>query len=722
MLILLAVFPVVSAAVEIAFSDAVIGPAASRQFAPAIASNGDGYLVVWSDQRSGLETYAARVSHNGELLDPTGIRLGAAMSNERAVVWTGSEWLIVWNTPDGRLWESRVTREGVVRHDARQLAERLQSPRVVQAGAHTVIGYSSMDHPFVPRAMFVDGAGRIVNDLALASGDAQRQAPSVAWNGAQLVAVWAVGPRPDDVTIEGVRLSVSGLIDATPRPIVSDGAPLDPRIASDGSNFLLVTRDNFTRIDSARRLSADLGTVGAAVDLPSGGIDRTTLLWNASRYVVLSEDGASISAFRLDASGVAIDAQPVVLASTNGAGTAAPVAAAAGAELFVAWVGVDDPAAAEENFDIYGATVSPSLTAGARRLLSASAAAQTDPRIVSSGRTILALWKEGSSLFLRRVTSDGEPVDATPVLLSSTAGDVSAAFDGTKYFVAWIDVTGSELMTMQVSEREPVDARAAWRREAASPIAVAAASDGGTTIVSWVSGGVLQLAGVVSEGKVSEAPPLVLAEGSIESLAATGSAGGGFLVTWGDAAISEAGSAFPSGIRGAVVSAELVVTSFPGFEVVDTADEEGAPALAWNGREWLVVWERSILNRKELRARRITRDGWPIDGTPRDEGILVAAHARSPQVVWDGSSYTFSWRGTGASSRAHFGSMADLAGVITNAIDAGEVAAAPALSVVGRERVASAYSRIAREAAYGGVARAFLQVPEGQQGRRRSVR
>lgn len=722
MLILLAAFPVVSTAVEIAFSDAVIGPAASRQFAPSIAANGDGYLVVWSDQRSALETYATRLTRDGEVLDPTGIRLGVAMSNERVVVWTGSEWLIVWNTPDGRLWESRLTRDGVVRHDARQLAERVQSPRVVQAGAHTVIGYSSMDHPFVPRAMFVDGAGRIANDLQLASGDAQRQAPSVGWNGAHVVAVWAVGPRADDVTIEGVRLSVAGLIDATPRPIVSDGAPLDPRIASDGSNFLIVTRDNLTRIDSARRLSADLGTIGSAVDLPSGGIDRTTLLWNGSRYVVLSEDGASISAFRLDAAGMAIDAQPVVLASTNGVGAATPVAAAAGADLFVAWVGVDDPQAADENFDIYGATVSPSLTAGARRLLSASAAAQSDPRIVSSGRTILALWKEGSSLLLRRINADGEPVDATPVLLSSTAGELSATFDGAKYFVAWIDTKSSELMTMEISEREPVDARAAWRREAGSPIAVAAASDGGTTIVSWVSDGVLQLAAVGSEGKVSEAAPLVLAEGSIESLAVTGSAGDGFLVTWGDAATSEAGNVFPSGIRGAVVSPELVVTSFPGFEIVDTADEEGTPAVTWNGREWLVVWERSVFNRKELRARRITRDGWPIDGTPRDEGVLVVAHARSPQVVWDGSSYRFAWRGTATASRVHFGSMGDLAGAITDAVDAGEAAAAPALSVVGRERVASAYSRIAREAAYGGVARAFLRVPEGQQGRRRSVR
>lgn len=718
---LLAVFPVVSFAAEIAFSNAVVGPAASHQFSPAIGSNGDGYLVVWSDRRASLETYATRLSRDGAVLDRTGIRLGSAMANERAVVWTGSEWRIVWNTPDGRLWESRVTRDGVVLHDARTIAERVQAPNVVQAGAHTVVGYSSMDHPFVPRAMFIDAAGRIANDVALASGSVERQSPGVGWNGTHVVAVWASGPQPGSVVIEGIRVTVSGLIDAAPRALVSAGSPLQPRIASDGNDFLIVTRDYGTKIDTARRLSADLATVGTATDLPSGGIDRTTLLWNGSRYVMVSEDGAAITGFRLDSSGAMIDPQPVTLASTDGVGTAAPVAAAAGGELFVAWVGVDDPAAADDDFDIYGATISPSMTAAARRLISASAAAQTNPRIVSGGQTILTLWNEGSKLFARRVTGDGEPIDSTPVLLSSSAADVATAGGSSNVFVAWTDRANGRLMTMRVPERGLLDPRAAWRRDVESPVAVALSADGGTTVIGWVSKGALQIARVDDDGRIRDEAPLPVAEGAIESPAITGSEGGGFLVTWTDTATSGVGNVFPSAIRGAVVSSQLAVISFPGFEIVDTADEEGAPAAAWNGSEWLVVWERSILNRRELRARHITRDGWPIEGTARDEGVLVAEHAMSPQVVWDGSRYAFAWRSSGESPRVRFASLANLEQRATDVADAGEAAAAPVLSLVGRGRVASAYSKISRDAAHGGVARAFMQLPEGQ-GRRRSVR
>src|SRR5438874_1931453 len=62
----------------------------------AIASDGDRFLAVWSDQRDRGAVYAARIARNGTVLDPHGILL-ANINSVVAAVWTGDRYLVVWN-------------------------------------------------------------------------------------------------------------------------------------------------------------------------------------------------------------------------------------------------------------------------------------------------------------------------------------------------------------------------------------------------------------------------------------------------------------------------------------------------------------------------------------------------------------------------------------------------------------------------------------------------
>ena len=62
-----------------------IGVAASFQVAADVAFSGTSYLVVWSDSRNGnVDTYAARVSPGGTVLDPFGIAIGEQHGRARA--------------------------------------------------------------------------------------------------------------------------------------------------------------------------------------------------------------------------------------------------------------------------------------------------------------------------------------------------------------------------------------------------------------------------------------------------------------------------------------------------------------------------------------------------------------------------------------------------------------------------------------------------------------
>lgn len=92
--------------------DAAIAPAAGNQTTPAIATGGQGSLVVWADDRSSatnsatypsgsrIDIYAARLDANGQLLDPIPIVVAenAAEQTQPRVAWNGQDYLVVWTT------------------------------------------------------------------------------------------------------------------------------------------------------------------------------------------------------------------------------------------------------------------------------------------------------------------------------------------------------------------------------------------------------------------------------------------------------------------------------------------------------------------------------------------------------------------------------------------------------------------------------------------------
>jgi len=78
----------------------VISAAPDFQERPAIATDGDLFLVVWQDLRNGkdYDVYAARVTRQGKLLDPAGIEVAKAPNNQcsPAVSFDGKNFVVVW--------------------------------------------------------------------------------------------------------------------------------------------------------------------------------------------------------------------------------------------------------------------------------------------------------------------------------------------------------------------------------------------------------------------------------------------------------------------------------------------------------------------------------------------------------------------------------------------------------------------------------------------------
>ncbi|MCX5801336.1 MAG: T9SS type A sorting domain-containing protein [Candidatus Eisenbacteria bacterium] len=97
-----------------------ISTASGDQYAPSLAFDGTNYLVTWADARSsGVEVYCdiygARVSTSGTVLDTNGFAISAEMNMQHwpAVAFDGTNYMVVWQDTrdegDSHIYATRVT-------------------------------------------------------------------------------------------------------------------------------------------------------------------------------------------------------------------------------------------------------------------------------------------------------------------------------------------------------------------------------------------------------------------------------------------------------------------------------------------------------------------------------------------------------------------------------------------------------------------------------------
>jgi hypothetical protein len=115
---------VTGAGVSTDLAGVVISNAANQQSSPAVAWNGNRYLVVWEDARgnaSDFDVYGARVSTTAGIVvsDPTGKAIGVATRNQQApTVGANGDFLVAWQDERNNADEivaARVGDNGVVK-------------------------------------------------------------------------------------------------------------------------------------------------------------------------------------------------------------------------------------------------------------------------------------------------------------------------------------------------------------------------------------------------------------------------------------------------------------------------------------------------------------------------------------------------------------------------------------------------------------------------------
>ncbi len=464
------------------------------------------------------------------------------------------------------------------------------------SGPYTGTGLGTMIDIYAAR---LDAAGNVIDQTPIVVNEAQYNQgyPRVAWNGQNWLVVWLTEHEDNRYAYDllGARIAPDGTrLDPTPIVIAANAsAQIFPQnLIVDGAGNSVVVWDAFSPGSSVRSVYVARITPAGTVLDPGGKIaythtsqnlGNTDLAFAGDGYLLTFIDYAAGPNFENLVKGVRLTA------SLTQAGT---------------------PVRLNNNLDV----TSPKK-----------------PRVSSDGTNYFVVWGDDPGSLTRvlgvRVAHNGTVLDQTPLTVAANAGtgapSLSIAWDGTNWHVAYDsdynpanDTYGdTDIYDTRVSSAgavlDPqgigVSAAPGYQNEAAVTPAL---GGGGARLVWFDQRAELDIytAGVAGATAGASTPVALGAPRQLRPRMAAG--GPGFLVVYRSTSASVgrvlAQRLDPNG--NVIDNTPLVVTT--GLPSVNN------PAVAWNGAEFLIVWQADAGAGLQTFGRRLTSAGAFLDAAP----------------------------------------------------------------------------------------------------------
>jgi hypothetical protein len=438
----------------------------SECFAPDVAFDGTFYLVAWHDERSGdYDIYASRVTTSGQALDPNGIAVSTPYGDQYkpAVEFDGTNFMILWIDARGSgtdIYGSRVTSDGTVLDPSGlRITSATQGewqPALVFGGGQYLVAWQQ-DRQGGNREVYVarmsttgqvlDPGGKATS--AAANGQSQ---PVVASDGNDFLVVWRDDNRGSG-DIYGARVSQDGtVLDPAGFAIsTSQSGQYNPAVAFGDTSYLVAWthRLNQSYEVYGAMVSPD-GTAGSSFPIISrqSTQQKPGIGFDGTNFLVAWEDGRSsryyldLYAARVTQSGQVLDDNGFEVSGAEGAQWL-PAVAFDDTNYLIVW----EDSRVSGQWDIRAARVSTDGTIldPDGILVTEGDGDQRLPDVAFDGTNYFIAWRnqlsaQGYDVHGARLTTDGTVLDPDGIGIGMGDYDQTAptvAFANGEYNVVW---------------------------------------------------------------------------------------------------------------------------------------------------------------------------------------------------------------------------------------------------------------------------------------------
>ncbi len=706
--------PVEKAALQLSVSDHVpmdaprYLPTPGHQFSPALAFGDTGYLAVWSDEReqSREDLYATRLSSDGYVLDPGGIRLTADRNQNTdpflAFDASLSRYFVIWSQGDA-ISAMQLTVDGTPAGESVKLTMTGIYPSVAlgDAGPFAVWreGGDIKGCLVTDEVLHVPGSACEVHTLGTGLSNGNER-PEVAWGPGAFLVTWTA----DSTSVRGVRVTAEGSVVGAPDTDIFESPPgvevRAPAVIGTGNGWVIAWGAWYEPADgmpsSSKITNLFVNEQGMAVggvhEVSRGGRynERPRMVVNqaALPHVWLTtwvsvDDfsvGSDIHAVRvspdtgepIEVDDLVVCDQPGSQGSTSGRETAL-VCGADGSCLAAWW----DARNLDTRYDVFGILLDSNAMADQSTYgpIAQSANRQTAPAVASDpgpgANRLFVTWedlwrgdKDSADVHAAVLKEDGKPISGDyaktiPVSAEPPAEATPAvAFNGTHYLVVWQDArfepTAPDIYGMRFERNgEPFSELI--------PIAVLpgaqsqpqVASNGQDFYVVWVDaeGGMPRVRGrqVLSTGMMSVAVPFGDASHrhSWPAIAHGESplAGSSYLVVWQDHNQLTPPLERIVGVK--VDGATGQPSNDIPITIADPAKGDAErPSLAYGNDGWLATFR----SQDGLSAVRVSAESGTLSESDIGETFVVSSQAGGydrAAVAWADVGYFLTWEAAG---------------------------------------------------------------------------
>jgi len=651
-------------AAEVPVSDVVLGDPHAYSGPPAIATDGDGFLVVWSDGRSvDSILFAARVTRTGQVLDPTGIPLHRAGVGRPQVIWNGERYLVFWSEGyPGRIMVAEVNRDGSVRAPRtlidNAVFDAYRGTPVATNGSRILMVYGDRTGtngwPSRIRGSVLNPDATPVAESVVDEADSEDiyhlmdPGPTIVVHASEFLVSWNVAAEEGGER-RAVRFSPNGSrIDAAPRRIGSGATA----IAGNGDGYVVLSAY------TSWGVSSDLQTITDPVAFPLAVGSYPVLIERNGRASLLGQDLS-------EGTGTAI---PTILEfdDQGHAGATQPVPPSAGGIaglsngrdlLFVTSISDDIFETPPRLF----AVVTNATTLQAQTptvALTSSAPRQEAPSIATNGTDTLTVWREPDGIFAGRVRGNGTRIDGRGVRLSDGIRDgyPRVAFDGERYVVAfthWNGPQDTEVVVRFLSPQSGLLPDEIHVQGTNVGLEVALAKGGDSALLVWPDGQKLYAARLRAM-QLIDTPLQVTIDGFAAISPAAAWNGNEFLITWREV-VFDFDSEFYPRIRGARLSANLTPVDTQSRVLLEETGELSfhlEPSLVWDGARWVLAATVARFG-GETPEVRVVR----IDGNLAPIGTTAIGKGSAPQLAVADKRVWLAWKEDTAERSLRLGAL-----------------------------------------------------------------